>query len=83
MAKIDFSKQIGEGSAGLLSQLESALGVKGKAAVLQLIKKDPEARRLAEKIIGAGSPAAVKTALDPAAAQASAPASNRKAEVKF
>ncbi len=82
MGKIDFAKQIGEGSTELLSQLEAALGAKGKAAVLQLIKSDPEARRLAEKIIGAGSPAAIKNALDPAAAAVRNPAT-KKAKVEF
>ncbi len=84
MAKqIDFAKQLGEGSAELLGQLESALGVKGKAAVLKLIGSDPEARRLATKIIGSGSPGVVKAALNPAAAQTSTPSSNRKAKVEF
>ncbi len=83
MAKqIDFAKQLGEGSAELLGQLESALGVKGKAAVLKLIGSDSEARRLATKIIGAASPAAVKAALDPAAAAVRNPAT-KKAKVEF
>ncbi len=81
MGKIDFAKQIG--SVEILGQLEAALGAKGKAAILQLIKTDPAARRLAEKIIGASSPAAVKEALNPQAAQASAPGSNKKAKVEF
>ncbi len=81
MAKINFEAELG--SAGILSQLESALGVKGKAAILQLIKTDPEARRLATKIIGSGSPAAVKNALDPAAAPGATPASLKKAKVEF
>ncbi len=79
--KLDFEAQLG--SVEILGQLESALGVKGKAAVLQLIKTDPEARRLATKIIGVGSPAGIKAALGPAADQTSTPSSNRKAKVEF
>ena len=82
MAKIDFEARLGEGSTELLSQLESALGVKGKVAVLKLIGSDPAARRLATKLIGAGSQAAVKAALDPAAAAVSNPAT-KKAKVEF
>ncbi len=83
MGKINFEAALGEGSAKLLAQLESALGAKGRSAILELIKKDPAARRLAEKIIGAGSPAAVKEALDPAAAAASSPATKKKAGMEF
>ncbi len=82
MGKIDFEAALGEGSVELLAQLESALGTKGREATLALIKKDPAARRLAEKIIGAGSPAAVKAALDPAAA-ASSPVTKKKAGMEF
>lgn len=81
MANIDFNKELG--SSEILGQLEAALGAKGKEAVLQLIKSDPEARKIAEKIIGAGSPAAIKAALDPAAAVSSAPSSTKKAKVEF
>ncbi len=84
MAKIDFEARLGEGSAKLLAQLESALGAKGRSAILELIKSDPAARRLAEKIIGAGSPSAIKEALNPKAAQSSStPASTKKARVEF
>ncbi len=85
MAKqINFEEQLGDGSAKLLSQLEAALGVKGKTAILKLLKSDPEARRLAEKIIGAGSPAGIKAALNPAAADIGAGArSPKKAQVEF
>ncbi len=84
MAKIDFEARLGEGSAKLLAQLESALGAKGRSAILELIKSDPAARRLAEKIVGASSPAAIKEALKPKAAQASsAPGSSQKAKVQF
>ena len=79
--KVDFEKQLTEGSA-VLGLLESALGVKGKSATLALIKSDPEARRIAEKIVGTGSPADLKAALDPAAA-ASGAASSKPAKVEF
>ena len=47
MAKIDFEKQLGADSGELLSQLEVVLGVKGRPAILKLLKSDPEARLLA------------------------------------
>ena len=81
MAKIDFEKQLGEGSAELLGQLSAALGVKGKAAILKLIATEPAARRLAEKIIGVGSPAGIKTALQPS--EITAAVSSKKAKVEF
>jgi len=81
--KIDFEAQLGEGSEQLLKSLQSALGTKNKEETLALIRKDPAARKIAEKIIGAGSPAAIKAALNPAAAGATAGRSERKAKVEF
>ncbi len=36
--------------AGLLKQIGAALGVSGRAAIMQLVREDPEARRLVQKI---------------------------------
>ena len=70
------------GSADLLGKVQAALGTKSKDETLALIRKDPEARRIASKIIGAGSPAGIKAALDPSALKG-VPAGQRKARVEF
>ncbi len=80
--KLDFEAQLNADTGELLGQLEAALGARGKSAILRLIKTDPEARRLATKIIGSGSPAVVKAALDPAAV-VSSPATKKKAGIEF
>lgn len=57
-------KQLNEAPKELVDQLEAALGAKGKPAILELIKKDLEARRLVSKIIGTASPLGVEASLN-------------------
>jgi len=84
VAKLDFEKQLGGSSVETLAKLQAALGTKSKQETLALIRKDPEARKIAEKIIGAGSPAGMKSILNPAAAGAATDKrTERKAKVEF
>ncbi len=43
-------EQLEKSSADLVRRIGQALGVRGKSAIMQLVKTDPEARRLIQKI---------------------------------
>lgn len=60
-------QQLTEAPKELVAKLEAALGARGKPAILELVKRDPEARRIFLKIVGTASPLGAEASLNPPA----------------
>ena len=60
------AKQLDNSPPDLLKKLGDVLGVRGKTDILELVKADPEARRLVQKIMRSVSPPGSEPVITPA-----------------